>query len=66
MRILVPIIFVLFITQSCSSNDTNETDNFDEQVSEFELEFDGENDLIFDDDNNEFNDGDIEDSLTST
>ena len=48
MKLLIPIIFAIFMIQSCSDNYTNNPDN-EEQVSESELEFNNEIDFIYDD-----------------
>ena len=59
MKKFILVILISFLMQSCSDVNTNNYDIEDEQVSETELEFNGENDFIYDDGSgdNESDDG---------
>ena len=68
MKILISIIFAIFMIQSCGDNNINNSDNLEEQVSESELEFNNnEIDFIYDDedDNDSSDDNDSDQNLTS-
>ena len=50
MKILIPIILAIFMTQSCSGSNTNNPISEEKSESEeLELEFSNENDFIYDD-----------------